>query len=299
MNDSILISNLTKKFKDKTALKEISFSISSGEIFGFLGPSGAGKTTTINILTGQLPPDGGEVKILGKDCTQLTSDDFLKLGIMSDNVGFYDRLSLYDNLLFFAKFHNVEIAYLDHLLKRLKLYDDRFNKAEKLSTGMKQRMLLIRAILHSPKVIFLDEPTSGTTNVENAGDSTYTKRHFLDEPTSGMDPTLSQIVHELLLEIKNSGATIFLTTHNMDEATKLCDSIALLHEGKIVEQGSPREIIDKYSQTDKVKISYFDGREIIVPKEEAYKYLGENTKTINTLETSLESIFIQLTGDKL
>lgn len=275
MNDSILISNLTKKFKDKTALKEISFSISSGEIFGFLGPSGTGKTTTINILTGQLPPDGGEVKILGKDCIQLTSDDFLKLGIMSDNVGFYDRLSLYDNLLFFAKFHNVEIAYLDHLLKRLKLYDDRFNKAEKLSTGMKQRMLLIRAILHSPKVI------------------------FLDEPTSGMDPTLSQIVHELLLEIKNSGATIFLTTHNMDEATKLCDSIALLHEGKIVEQGSPREIIDKYSQTDKVKISYFDGREIIVPKEEAYKYLGENTKTINTLETSLESIFIQLTGDKL
>lgn len=275
MNDSILISNLTKKFKDKTALKEISFSISNGEIFGFLGPSGAGKTTTINILTGQLPPDGGEVKILGKDCTQLTSDDFLKLGIMSDNVGFYDRLSLYDNLLFFAKFHNVEISYLDYLLKRLKLYDDRFNKAEKLSTGMKQRMLLIRAILHSPKVI------------------------FLDEPTSGMDPTLSQIVHELLLEIKNSGATIFLTTHNMDEATKLCDSIALLHEGKIVEQGSPREIIDKYSQTDKVKISYFDGREIIVPKEEAYKYLGENTKTINTLETSLESIFIQLTGDKL
>ena len=275
MNDSILISNLTKKFKDKTALKEISLSISSGKIFGFLGPSGAGKTTTINILTSQLPPDEGEVKILGKDCTQLTSDDFLKLGIMSDNVGFYDRLSLYDNLLFFAKFHNVEISYLDHLLKRLKLYDDRFNKAEKLSTGMKQRMLLIRAILHSPKVI------------------------FLDEPTSGMDPTLSQIVHELLLEIKNSGATIFLTTHNMDEATKLCDSIALLHEGKIVEQGSPREIIDKYSQTDKVKISYFDGREIIVPKEEAYKYLGENTKTINTLETSLESIFIQLTGDKL
>ena len=275
MNESILISNLTKKFKDKTALKEISFSISSGEIFGFLGPSGAGKTTTINILTGQLPPDEGEVKILGKDCAQLTSDDFLELGIMSDNVGFYDRLSLYDNLLFFAKFHNVEISYLDYLLKRLKLYDDRFNKAEKLSTGMKQRMLLIRAILHSPKVI------------------------FLDEPTSGMDPTLSQIVHELLLEIKNSGATIFLTTHNMDEATKLCDSIALLHEGKIVEQGSPREIIDKYSQTDKVKISYFDGREIIVPKEEAYKYLGENTKTINTLETSLESIFIQLTGDKL
>ena len=222
-----------------------------------------------------MSPDEGKAEILGEDCTQLTSDNFLKLGIMSDNVGFYDRLSLYDNLLFFAKFHEVDITYLDSLLKRLKLYDDRFKKAEKLSTGMKQRMLLIRAILHSPQVI------------------------FLDEPTSGMDPTLSQIVHDLLLEIKKAGTTIFLTTHNMDEATKLCDSIALLHKGEIIEHGSPKEIIEKYSQIDKVKVTYFDGREIIVPKEEASKYLGKDTKTINSLETNLESIFIQLTGEKL
>ncbi|WP_048765633.1 ABC transporter ATP-binding protein [Streptococcus cristatus] len=275
MNKSIVISNLRKSFKGKTALQDINLSINGGEIFGFLGPSGAGKTTTINILTGQLSPDEGTAKILGEDCTQLTSDKFLELGIMSDNVGFYDRLSLYDNLIFFAKFHNVEISYLDSLLKRLKLYDDRFKKAEKLSTGMKQRMLLIRAILHSPQLI------------------------FLDEPTSGMDPTLSQIVHDLLLEIKEAGTTIFLTTHNMEEATKLCDSIALLHKGKIIESGSPHDIIDKYSQTDKVKVTYFDGKEIIVPKGEVSKYLGKNVKTINSLETNLESIFIQLTGEKL
>lgn len=275
MNKSIVISNLRKNFKGKIALQDINLSINSGEIFGFLGPSGAGKTTTINILTGQLSPDEGTVKILGEDCTQLTSDKFLELGIMSDNVGFYDRLSLYDNLIFFAKFHNVEISYLDSLLKRLKLYDDRFKKAEKLSTGMKQRMLLIRAILHSPQLI------------------------FLDEPTSGMDPTLSQVVHDLLLEIKEAGTTIFLTTHNMEEATKLCDSIALLHKGKIIESGSPHDIIDKYSQTDKVKVTYFDGKEIIVPKGEVSKYLGKNVKTINSLETNLESIFIQLTGERL
>lgn len=275
MNKSIVISNLRKNFKGKIALQDINLSINSGEIFGFLGPSGAGKTTTINILTGQLSPDEGTAKILGEDCTQLTSYKFLELGIMSDNVGFYDRLSLYDNLIFFAKFHNVEISYLDSLLKRLKLYDDRFKKAEKLSTGMKQRMLLIRAILHSPQLI------------------------FLDEPTSGMDPTLSQIVHDLLLEIKEAGTTIFLTTHNMEEATKLCDSIALLHKGKIIESGSPHDIIDKYSQTDKVKVTYFDGKEIIVPKGEVSKYLGKNVKTINSLETNLESIFIQLTGEKL
>ncbi|WP_149556351.1 ABC transporter ATP-binding protein [Streptococcus cristatus] len=275
MNKSIVISNLRKNFKGKIALQDINLSINSGEIFGFLGPSGAGKTTTINILTGQLSPDEGTAKILGEDCTQLTSDKFLELGIMSDNVGFYDRLSLYDNLIFFAKFHNVEMSYLDSLLKRLKLYDDRFKKAEKLSTGMKQRMLLIRAILHSPQLI------------------------FLDEPTSGMDPTLSQVVHDLLLEIKEAGTTIFLTTHNMEEATKLCDSIALLHKGKIIESGSPHDIIDKYSQTDKVKVTYFDGKEIIVPKGEVSKYLGKNVKTINSLETNLESIFIQLTGERL
>ena len=112
MNKSIVISNLRKNFKGKTALQDINLSINGGEIFGFLGPSGAGKTTTINILTGQLSPDEGTAKILGEDCTQLTSDKFLELGIMSDNVGFYDRLSLYDNLIFFAKFHNVEISYL-------------------------------------------------------------------------------------------------------------------------------------------------------------------------------------------
>ena len=275
MNKSIVISNLRKNFKGKIALQDINLSINSGEIFGFLGPSGAGKTTTINILTGQLSPDEGTAKILGEDCTQLTSDKFLELGIMSDNVGFYDRLSLYDNLIFFATFHNVGMSYLDSLLKRLKLYDDRFKKAEKLSTGMKQRMLLIRAILHSPQLI------------------------FLDEPTSGMDPTLSQVVHDLLLEIKEAGTTIFLTTHNMEEATKLCDSIALLHKGKIIESGSPHDIIDKYSQTDKVKVTYFDGKEIIVPKGEVSKYLGKNVKTINSLETNLESIFIQLTGERL
>lgn len=275
MNKSIVISNLRKNFKGKIALQDINLSINSGEIFGFLGPSGAGKTTTINILTGQLSPDEGTAKILGEDCTQLTSDKFLELGIMSDNVGFYDRLSLYDNLIFFAKFHNVGMSYLDSLLKRLKLYDDRFKKAEKLSTGMKQRMLLIRAILHSPQLI------------------------FLDEPTSGMDPTLSQVVHDLLLEIKEAGTTILLTTHNMEEATKLCDSIALLHKGKIIESGSPHDIIDKYSQTDKVKVTYFDGKEIIVPKGEVSKYLGKNVKTINSLETNLESIFIQLTGERL
>lgn len=275
MKKIISFSQVNKKFKKTVALDNVSFEVSEGEIFGFLGPSGAGKTTTINILTSQLDVDSGNVEILEKNSQNLTYNDFVQIGIMSDNVGFYDRLTLYDNLKFFAKFHNVSIDYLDNLLKRLDLYDDRFKRANQLSTGMKQRMLLIRAILHTPKIV------------------------FLDEPTSGMDPTLSKKVHDILLELKNKGISIFLTTHNMDEATKLCDNVALLYKGKIIEMGSPQSVIDKYSQNDKVKIVFFDGSEKIVLKEEASKYLGINTKTINSLENNLENIFIQLTGDKL
>ena len=275
MEKIIIFNKVNKSFKDTVALSNVSFEVSEGEIFGFLGPSGAGKTTTINILTGQLDADSGEVKIIGKNSKDLKYNDFLKIGIMSDNVGFYERLSLYDNLKFFAKFHEVDIKYLDTLLKRLDLYDDRLKKANKLSTGMKQRMLLIRAMLHTPKII------------------------FLDEPTSGMDPTLAKKVHDMLLELKSKGVSIFLTTHNMEEATKLCDNIALLYKGRIIEKGSPQSIIDKYSQIDKVKVVFFDGTEKIIPKEETYKYLCINTKTINTLENNLEDIFVQLTGDEL
>ena len=222
MNKSIVISNLRKNFKGKIALQDINLSINSGEIFGFLGPSGAGKTTTINILTGQLSPDEGTVKILGEDCTQLTSDKFLELGIMSDNVGFYDRLSLYDNLIFFAKFHNVEISYLDSLLKRLKLYDDRFKKAEKLSTGMKQRMLLIRAILHSPQLIFLDEPTSAL-DLNNAVE-------------------FMKILKNISMKKEIS---VIIIIHDLNLASLFCDSLIILKDGKFIKKGSPKEVINE------------------------------------------------------
>ena len=278
MNDSILISNLTKKFKDKTALKEISFSINSGEIFGFLGPSGAGKTTTINILTGQLPPDEGEVKILGKDCAQLTSDDFLELGIMSDNVGFYDRLSLYDNLLFYSKFYNISQSRVDDLLKRVGLYESRKIVAEKLSTGMKQRMLLVRALINKPEVL------------------------FLDEPTSGLDPVTSQIIHELILELRASGTTIFLTTHDMNEATFLCDYLALLNKGKLVEQGIPSDLIQKYNKDKKIRVTDDNGNQVTIDfteLEQVVQFGLENIFSIHSCEPTLEDIFIALTGGEL
>ncbi|KFN87500.1 bacitracin ABC transporter ATP-binding protein [Streptococcus equinus JB1] len=265
---------MSKKFKDTVALDDVSFTVDEGEIFGFLGPSGAGKTTTINILTNQLKEDNGTVEILGKKPEEITSDDYLKMGIMSDTVGFYENMTVYKNLEFFARFHGIPMAKVDELLKRLDLYEDRNKKAKKISTGMRQRLLLIRAILHEPEIV------------------------FLDEPTSGMDPTLSQKVHQLLLELKAKGISIFLTTHNMQEATKLCDKISLLNKGKILEYGSPEEIISKYRVDDNVHLLYKNGEEKVVPRDEVAGYLNSNVVSMHTAEPDLETIFIKLTGEK-
>lgn len=274
MQSIISISNLSKSFHHKVALDQVTLAISEGEVFGFLGPSGAGKTTTINILTGQMKPDNGTAMIFGKNCQQILPDDLRQIGIMSDSVGFYEKMTVMDNLTFFAKFHGVEQAEVEQLLKKLDLYDARNSKAEKLSTGMKQRLLLIRAILHRPKIL------------------------FLDEPTSGLDPSLSRKVHEMLMGLKEEGTTIFLTTHDMEEATKLCDRIALLHKGKLVEYGRPQEIIQKHSQEEMVELTYDNGRKRIVAKSELSEYLSQHVTSIHTLTTSLEDIFIKLTGEQ-
>ena len=274
MQSIISISNLSKSFHHKVALDQVTLAISEGEVFGFLGPSGAGKTTTINILTGQMKPDNGTAMIFGKDCQQILPGDLRQIGIMSDSVGFYEKMTVMDNLTFFAKFHGVELAEVEQLLKKLDLYDARNSKAEKLSTGMKQRLLLIRAMLHHPKIL------------------------FLDEPTSGLDPSLSRKVHEMLMGLKEEGTTIFLTTHDMEEATKLCDRIALLHKGKLVEYGRPQEIIQKHSQEEMVELTYDNGRKRIVAKSELSEYLSQHVTSIHTLTTSLEDIFIKLTGEQ-
>lgn len=270
--------NIRKKFGNSLALVDISFSIEEGQIFGFLGPSGSGKTTTINILTGQLVADDGDVEILDQDSRKLSSQELSQIGLVSDTSGFFEKMSLYNNLLFYGKYYGVDKSYIDVLLKRVKLYDDRKKIAGKLSTGMKQRMLLARALINKPKIL------------------------FLDEPTSGLDPTTSRTIHELLNSLKEEGTTIFLTTHDMNEATLLCDTVALLSKGKLVEMGSPETIIQKYNQDKLVKVTYTDGSEKIVSFNELSQLVDEtqeNLVTIHSCEPTLEDIFIELTGGRL
>lgn len=268
--------NLVKSFGSFKAISSLTFEVNKGEILGFLGPSGSGKTTTINILTGQLKPDQGQSSILGKSSTNLNEEDLANIGLITENSGYYEKLSLYDNLLFFAKLYDVPQGDLDDLMKRVGLYDRRKTLAEKLSTGMKQRMLLVRAIINKPQVL------------------------FLDEPTSGLDPSTSQSIHELIKELQSEGTTIFLTTHDMHEATILCDKIVLLNKGQIVEAGTPSDLIQKYNTAKRVKITYQSGEENYL----SFSELGQVSQTddiltIHSCEPTLEDVFIQLTGGKL
>jgi ABC transporter, ATP-binding protein len=271
----IKVERVTKRFGDNIALNQISFSINEGEIFGFLGPSGSGKTTMINILTGQLQANSGKTELLGKDSQKLLPSDFEELGLVGDTSGYYEKLSLYNNLLLFARLYGVSKSRIEEILKQVDLYDSKDTPAEKLSTGMRQRMLLARALINYPKVL------------------------FLDEPTSGLDPTTSKKIHKLLQELKERGTTIFLTTHDMNEATLLCDNLALLNKGDLIEQGSPSEIIQKYNTEKKVAVTYSDSTKKVVRFEDLQQEDYKKMMTIHSCEPTLEDIFIKLTGEKL
>ena len=271
----IVVKNVTKKFGQKVALEEISFEVNKGEIFGFLGPSGSGKTTMIKILTGQLNADSGQTELLGKVSEKLTPADLEQIGLVSDTSGFYEKLSLYKNLQAYAKLYGKPNARVDEVLKQVDLYDSKNLAAEKLSTGMKQRMFLARALINKPKVL------------------------FLDEPTSGLDPTTSKKIHELLLELKEAGTTIFLTTHDMNEATLLCDRLSLLNRGHLIEYGTPSSIIQKYNHEKKVQLTFADETRTEITFEELGQKDLAQVVAIHSCEPTLEEIFIQLTGEKL
>lgn len=274
MEYAVEMKHIVQEFGKKRVLNGIDLKIHTGEIFGLLGPSGAGKTTIIKILTGQIVPTAGHALLLGGSREGL----YKKLGMMMDNFGLYERLSCYDNLKLFARIYGVPRERIDIVLKKTGLFQDRKSAAAKLSKGMRSRLLLARAVMGGPEVL------------------------FLDEPTSGLDPATAEEIHRLILEERERGATVFLTTHNMEEAYKLCDHVALLHEGNIVEYGEPEKLCRRYNHQNKLHISLYDGRQIELPNdkraaETIKEYLdAEMVETIHSTEPSLETVFMELTG---
>ena len=281
MGISIVVKGLHHSFKEKKVLNNINLQIEEGEIFGLLGPSGAGKTTLINILTGQLKQDGGTCITCGVENTHLSGDDYKKIGVMMDHFGLYERMSCYDNLKFYQMIDGKSTEGIEQILEKIDLLDAKKTQVINLSKGMKNRLAFARAILRSPKIL------------------------FLDEPTSGLDPNTVEAIHRLILEEKKKGTTIFLTTHNMHEAEKLCDHIALLDEGNIVEYGKPLEICRKYNHQKKFVLHLADSRDVELlhtssSAEEIKGYIERNElETIHTTEPNLETIFMELTGKGL
>ena len=281
MEITIAADHIVKSFGSKKVLDKITFHVNRGQIFGLLGPSGAGKTTLIKILTGQLMRDGGTAKINGISTDRLTGEDHKKFGIMMDNFGIYERLNCYENLKIFADIYGVKKDGILAALKKVGLEDAKKTSAAKLSKGMCSRLRLARAFMTNPDLL------------------------FLDEPTSGLDPATADEIHKIMLAEKKEGKTIFLTTHTMSEAEKLCDYIIMINEGKIAEQGCPQEICRRYDHQRMLKIHLSDGSDIELPhsKEAADKIakLLKNgcVETIHTTEPNLETVFMELTGKEL
>ncbi|MBD5507898.1 MAG: ABC transporter ATP-binding protein [Lachnospiraceae bacterium] len=281
MSDAITAKDLSVTFAGKQVLKNIAFAIQEGEIWGLLGPSGAGKTTLVKVLTGQLKQDGGYAGLLGKDTRELRASEHGQIGIMMDNFGLYDRLSVYNNLSFYADIYQVSHDRIADILKSIDLYEARNTAVSKLSKGMKNRLSLARALMNHPKIL------------------------FLDEPTSGLDPATTREIHAILREEKKKGTTIFLTTHNMFEAESLCDHIALLSEGNIIENGAPADICRKYNHLNKLQVTLKGGEMILVENNgtsalRIKEYLEkELIQAIHSTEPTLESVFLELTGKGL
>ncbi len=197
--------NLTKKFGDQVAVDRLSLTIPEGEVFGFLGPNGAGKTTTIRMLTSLISPTSGGAHVLGYEVGRDDQQIRRNVGILTETPGMYDRLSARRNLTIFAKLYEVEhVDYqVEKYLKLLGLWERRDDPVGEFSKGMRQKLAIGRALLHEPRAL------------------------FLDEPTAALDPEASRLVHDFINELKGKGRTIFLCTHNLDEADRLCDRVAV------------------------------------------------------------------------
>jgi len=282
----ITVKNLYHDYtgKGKYAVSNVSFAIEKSQIFGFLGPSGAGKSTVQNIMTGLLPLQGGEVKYGETSVKNLKPAFFNRVGVSFELPNLYTKLSGYENLKYFAGLFSVPTRDPMELLDLVGLKDSAHKKAGAYSKGMKQRLVFARALINNPEIL------------------------FLDEPTSGLDPSTASRIKEIILEMKQKGCTILLTTHNMFDAERLCDNVAFINEGNIVAMDSPRELKLKYGEKS-VKVEHQTNGEVktavlFLDHQADREMLNQlvaagKVQTIHSQEATLEQIFIKLTGREL
>jgi ABC-2 type transport system ATP-binding protein len=299
--------NLTKRFRNFIAVDSINLKVKRGEIFGFLGPNGAGKTTTIKMLTTLFSITSGEAKIAGFDVKSESSAVRSRIGVVPQEFSLFNELNPMENMWYIGELFGMEKDLLkkrsEELLREVDLFDKKDVTSEGFSGGMKQRLSVAAGLLHKPEIL------------------------FMDEPTTGLDPQSRLSLRELTKKLNESGITIIYTTHDMDEADKLCHRIAVMNHGKIIAEGSPKELKRKYGGGQKIELelSRYDEKilgelkritgateikrkngfvelKIKVMKDDVFQkisHLLERMKVevheIRTMEPSLEEVFINLT----
>ncbi len=299
---------LTKKFGELTAVDRLTIHVDEGEIFGLLGPNGAGKTTTVRMLCSLISKTGGSARVAGYDVGNQA--DSLKIrgliGFVPDNVGLYEALTAYDNLDFYGKLHSTPEARrkenIERFLKMLGLWEKKDDDVSTFSKGMKQKLALARALIHDPKVL------------------------FLDEPTANLDPEAAKTVRDFILELKGEGRTIFLNTHNLDEAQRICDRIGILNTS-LRALGTPEElertvkgratvvqleqvtepILDALHglslgevsvERNKVTISLADPEKQNATVMDAIFRAGGRVRSVNVVGSTLEEAYLKLVREK-
>jgi len=279
--NAIEVEQLSRSFNGLQAVKSISFTVEAGEIFGFLGHNGAGKTTTIRMLTGQLLPTSGNARVAG--CDVITEQQKLKplIGVVSEHQNLYERMSGRENLEFAVRLYGQSLSRIDETLEQVALLDRAKDNVRGYSNGMKQRLVIARALLHRPQII------------------------FLDEPTRGLDPVVGREIRRLILDLAQQGVTIFLTTHYMEEADQLCGRVAFLSEGRIVALDTPNNL--KVAHGEKaVKVTLNDGQSLSIALtdpdagQQLEKLINDGqVRTMHSAEATLEQVFLQIAGREL
>ncbi len=305
MMDAVVVAGLTKRYGEFTALYGIDFTVRDGEFFGFLGPNGAGKTTTVRILTGVLPPDSGWVRINGYDIMRSPIAAKQTMGIVPEMANVYVDLTAWGNMMLMGELYGVprRVRYqrAQQLLTEFGLWKRKHDRARTFSKGMRQRLLLAMALINAPQIL------------------------FLDEPTSGLDVSSALMIRKKLVALHDQGVTIFLTTHNLDEANRLCQRVAIINRGRIIAIDSPETLRRTASELRVVEAQL---RGTIAPEAFAgipgvrqYKIVGDKVRfytdqpdrvikglvkmaegseakimALNTVEPSLEEVFLKLTS---
>ena len=303
--DLIVVKNLVKQFGDFTAVNGINFSVKQGESFGLLGPNGAGKSSTMRIIGATSQRTSGEVLILGKDPEQAGPQIRAHLGVVPQQDNLDEELTCAENLYIYGRYFGLpKITVknkLDELLEFAQLLDKKNSKVKSLSGGMKRRLTIARALVSDPDIL------------------------MLDEPTTGLDPQARHILWDRLFRLKEKGVTLLITTHHMDEAEQLCDRLMVMDKGEIMAEGSPAELIKKYSTKEVLEVrfgsdrnsqmveklqSFADRLEELPDRLLLYTESGEdllakivaanihpNTSLVR--RSSLEDVFLRLTGRSL